>query len=109
MAGTFDDTTEKVRIEDLRKLAFGAIGAGFAVVGPILTDDAEMACITNNTNVNLIVSIDGVKEQIIMIAGAYKLLDLRTNLKKVGSRTQFWVKAEAALPTSGSLYIEVII
>ncbi len=109
MATAYDDTTEKARFEALRTLAFGGIGAAYATIGPIVTDDVELVRIINNTDKNLIFSIDGVTNQFILIAGTFLLLDLRTNYKKIGNRTQFWVKAEGALPGSGSAYIEVMI
>lgn len=100
--------------DDLRSLAFGSIIATYTNVGAALQRVSRLICFTNLTNQNVIFSLDGgTRDQILVGAGGFKLFDVTSNKVRsdglflpIGS--QIAVKAEGTLPTSGSVYVEVL-
>jgi len=109
-------SAKKVYFDTLRSLAFGGISAVYAPVGPALTVNPRIMCITNRTQGDMIFSIDPLNAdgQIIVPAGSFKLYDLTANLVPghddnfvIAVGTQFYVKQVTA-PTSGSVYIEFV-
>lgn len=101
-------------MEALRSLAFGSISGSYAAVGTALENQCRLICITNNTEGDMLFSIDGSTDHLFVAAGSFKLFDLQSNMKSVNEDrfvfkkgTQFYVKQSEA-PVSGSVYIEVI-
>ena len=99
--------------EELRTVAFGAIGAGFAAVGAAFAGPVRLIGITNLTNQNLIFSDDGATDKVIIPAGAGKVFDITTNrtnqenlLLPEGGFA--YIRHAGVAPASGSCYIEVI-
>lgn len=106
--------TNKAKVDVLRTLAFGSIGATFTAVGTPFSYQARIICFTNTTNEDVIFSMDGSTDQLIVPAGSFKLFDVTTNHRPVNqddfcfaNGTQWYVKY-AAGPTSGAVYIEVV-
>ena len=106
--------TTQAKVDTLRTLAFGGIGATFAPVGPPLSFQARIICFTNTTTEDVIFSMDGVTDQLIVPAGSFKLFDITTNHRPVNqddycfaNGTQWYVRY-AASPASGAVYIEVV-
>ena len=106
--------TNKAQCDTLRTIAFGTVGATFTAVGAPLSFQARIICFTNTTNEDLIFSMDGVHDQLIVPAGSFKLFDVTTNHRPVNqddfcfaNGTQWYVRYNVA-PTSGSVYIEVV-
>jgi len=102
--------------EPLRSLAFGGISGSYAAVGDPTDHVVKVFCITNNTQGDMIFSIDNTVSagQMYVAAGSYKLYDVQANMNAqfddqfvfpVG--TQFYVKQDTA-PTDGAVYVEVI-
>jgi len=109
-------SAKKVYFDTLRSLAFGGISAIYAPVGTPLTVEARIICITNNTAGGMIFSTDNTNAdgQLFLPAGTFKLFDLTANLVPgkddnfvIAKGTQFYVK-QAAAPTSGAVYIEIV-
>ncbi len=99
--------------EAVRELAFGGIGAAYAVVGTSLTDHARLVRFVNTTDAEVYVSTDGVIDHIRMAAGSFFILDFSANKVRddglfLPIGTQFQVKRQAGAPTSGSFWIEVV-
>jgi hypothetical protein len=106
--------TTQARVDTLRTLAFGAIGATFVPVGPPLAFPARIICFTNTANTDVIFSMDGTTDQVLVPAGSFKLFDITTNHRPVNqddfcfaNGTQ-WSVRYAAAPASGAVYIEVV-
>lgn len=106
--------TTKAQLDALRTLAFGSIGATYAVVGTPLAYQARIICFTNTTNADVIFSINGSTDQLIVPAGSFKLFDITTNHRPINQDdfcfaigTQWYVKYASA-PSSGAVYIEVV-
>lgn len=102
--------------EPLRTLAFGGISGSYAAVGDPTEHVVKVFCITNNTQGDMIFSIDNTVSagQMYVAAGSYKLYDVQANMNAqfddqfvfpVG--TQFYVKQDT-VPTDGAVYVEVI-
>ena len=99
-------------IDTLRSLGSGSISGTYAAVGSAFTSPVRIICITNNTDGDMLFTTDVTKDMLFIPKGSFKLFDLTTNgigsyfVLRVG--TQFYVKQSTA-PTTGSVYIEVIL
>ena len=100
--------------EALRSLVYSSISGSYAKVGGPLLNPCRIPSIYNTTNVNLIVSIDGVTDQIFCPAGVGKVYDQTANKTTeqgffLPQGTQFWVKEESGGPsiTGGHIYIDI--
>lgn len=102
--------------DDLRTLAAAGISASYATVGVPATYRIRSFCITNNTQGDLIFSLDNTVAagQMFVAAGSYKLYDVQSNMNAqfddsfvlpVG--TQFFVKQNTA-PVDGDIWIEIL-
>lgn len=107
---------KKVYFDTLRTLAFGGISAVYAAVGSALTHNPRIICITNNTDGDMIFSIDNTNAtgQLFIPAGAFKLFDLTANIKPrdddafvMAIGTIMYVKQSTAA-TSGAVFVEYI-
>lgn len=106
--------TSKAKVDVLRTLASGSVGASYAVIGAPLAYQARIICFTNTTNEDVLFSMDGVTDELIVPAGSFKLFDVTTNHRPINQDdfcfaigTQWYVKYAAA-PSSGAVYIEVV-
>lgn len=106
--------TNKAQVDVLRTLAFGSITGSFVAVGAPLSFQARIICFTNTTNEDVIFSMDGVTDQLIVPAGSFKLFDVTTNHRPVNqddfcfaNGTQWYVRYASA-PASGAIYIEIV-
>jgi hypothetical protein len=106
--------TNKAQVDVLRTLAFGSVGATFTAIGTPFAYQARIICFTNTTNEDVIFSMDGVTDQLIVPAGSFKLFDVTMNHRPVNMDdfcfaigTQWYVRYLAA-PGSGAVYIEVV-
>src|ERR1051325_11304160 len=103
--------TNRAYFDTLRSAATAAIGATYATIGTAFTDRPVVIKFTNLTNGDVVVSTDGVNDMLFLPAGAFTLIDIRTNAPNetdltlpVG--TQFYVKDGTTPSTTGSFYIE---
>lgn len=106
--------TTRAMIDVLRTLAFGSITGSYTAVGTPLAFQARIICFTNTTNEDVLFSMDGVHDQLIVPAGSFKLFDITTNHRPVNqddfclaNGTQWYVKY-TAVPASGAVYIELV-
>lgn len=101
------------RFDTLRVAAFGAITGSYTTVGTPIAFNFRLFDLTNNTNGDLFISLDGTNDNIFLPASSMKVRDLSTNAPPVNTTddyvlaigTQFYVRYSTA-PSSGSLYIE---
>lgn len=106
--------TNKAQLDVLRTVGFAGISGVFVPVGAPQSFQARIICFTNTTNEDVIFSMDGVTDQLIVPAGGFKLFDITTNHRPVNqddfcfaNGTQWYVTA-GVTPTSGSVYIEIV-
>ncbi len=102
------------RVDTLRSIAAGSITASYLPVGTALAHNWRMWRITNNTNANVFISLDGVNDNLFVPATSFVLYDLTANTDDDGSTALvmalgsiFYVRYETSAST-GSLYIEGI-
>lgn len=107
--------TNKAQVDVLRTIAFGTVAETFVAVGTPFSYQARIICFTNTTNEDLIFSMDGSTDQLIVPAGSFKLFDITTNHRPVNqddfcfsNGTQWYVRYVSGAPSSGSVYIEVV-
>jgi hypothetical protein len=104
-----------VRIDTLRTKANGAITNSYTTVGSALTRNWRMFRITNNTDGDMLFSVDGTNNNLFVPSYSFILYDLATNALNVQDSdwfvmqigTQFYVKYSTA-PTTGDVWIEGI-
>lgn len=102
------------KFEPLRSLGFAGISGSYAPVGSATTEKIRAFCITNNTQGDMIFSLDNTVAagQMFVAAGSYKLYDVQSNMNAqfddnyvVAIGTTFYVKQSTA-PVSGDVYVE---
>jgi hypothetical protein len=104
---------QTVSFDTLRSLAFGSTSGSYVAIGTPFLHPVRLICITNNTDGDMLFSVDGVNDMLFVAAGSFKLFDLCTNRYTVDQLwvlpigTQFYVK-QSTTPGSGSVYIECL-
>lgn len=98
--------------EPLRSLAFGGISGTYAAVGTPLDNPAHAFRLVNNTNGDMIFSLDGVSDHFFVPAASFVLYDISSNNDPncgfyIAAQTQFYVKQSSAA-SQHSVYIEII-
>jgi hypothetical protein len=104
-----------VRIDAYRTKNFSAITGSFTTVGAALTANWKMFRIINNTNGDMIFSVDGTTNNLFLPANSFVLYDCSANATPLTTidtlvfaiGTQFYVAYKTA-PSSGDVYIEGI-
>ncbi len=104
-----------VRVDAYRTSNYSVITGSFTTVGAALTKNWRMFRIINNTNGDLIISLDGTTDNLFVPANSFVLYDCTSNSAQSASNsalvfqvgTQFYVKYSTS-PSSGDLYIEGI-
>lgn len=103
-------TATRILAETIRSVGFGAIGIGYSNVGFPLAFPSVLMTFTNATDEGVIFSFDGVHDHVFINDGITGTFNFSSN--KVNDRglflaqgTVIYVRAAAATPTSGSVYI----
>lgn len=106
--------TTQARLDPLRSLAFGSITGSFVPVGTPFDFQARIIHFTNLTDGDVIFSMDGTTDQLIVPAGGFILLDITTNHRPINQDdfcfaigTQWYVRYVTA-PTIKAVYIAVL-
>lgn len=102
--------------DTIRSLAFGSITGSYATLGAALAIRWRVFKISNNTDGDMFLSLDGVNDQMFVPAGGFTLYDISTNSPPPGNienlvlpiGTQFYIRYSSA-PTKGTVYIEGMI
>jgi len=106
----------RAHFEPLRTLASGGISGTYAAVGTPLSHQIKAFCITNNTQGDMIFSLDNAVAagHMFVAAGSYKLYDVQSNMNPqfddkfvIAVGTQFYVKQSTA-PVDGDIWIECL-
>jgi len=106
----------RAHFESLRTLAAAGISGSYAAVGDPLENQVRAFCITNNTQGDLIFSLDNTDAagNMFVAAGSYKLYDVQANMNSqfddkyvLAVGDQFYVKQDTA-PVDGDVWIECL-
>ncbi len=104
----------RVRYEPLRSLGFAGISAVYAGVGLPFANPVRILKVTNFTNANIFVSLNGVDNHDVVSSNGFFLYDYSSNKANAGGLLEqpqgdrIYVKAESSLPSSGNLYVTVV-
>ena len=106
--------TTQAKVDALRTVVYSSLTSTYAAIGSAFEFQARIICFTNTTNEDVLFSMDGSTDQLVVPAGSFKLFDVTTNHRPVNQDdfcfsigTQWYVKY-AASPSSGAVYIEVV-
>ena len=102
-----------VRIDSLRTLGFAGISGTYAAIGAPTAFNWRMFRVINNTDGDMIISVDGTTDNLFVPAFSFVLYDCSTNVANVKNtdtfvialKTQFYVKQSTAA-TKGSVWVE---
>lgn len=99
-------------INALRTLAYTSISGTYAAVGTAITLPVSIFRIVNTSDADMIFSIDGITDQLVVPTSTFVLYDIAANRGlaeafSLSGNLQFYVKQGAA-PTKGAVYIESI-
>jgi len=108
-------SAQRVAFEDLRSLGFASIGSGYTAVGAAFANPVRILEIENTTDINLIISFDGVHDKTFIAANSFKIYDYDSNRNDMGGNfeqpkgTTLYVKQETVTAaTKGNVYVTVI-
>lgn len=101
------------QFDTLRTVAFGSITGSYTALGSATTNRWHAFRIVNNTDKDMLFSLDGTHDQLFVPAASFLLYDLSSDYPAFNSNsvmvfpigTQFYVKYSAA-PSTGAVYIE---
>lgn len=104
----------RVAYEALRNVAFGGISGTYAAIGTPTAGNVRLYSLKNDTNEDLIISMDGTTDHIFMGANSFMIVDLSANKVRddglfIAQGTQFYVKEATSTPSSGALYMEILV
>ncbi len=90
-----------------------SIGATYAAIGTPLINPAVVLTFINNTNGDVVVSDDGVNDNLKLAANSFRVFDITTNSGNLLSfmfakGTQFYVKDGTTASTTGDFTIEIV-
>lgn len=90
------NTGNSIKDEAIREIAAASITTSYQLLGSVFTRDAFRIWLTNNTNGDIYLSLDGVTNHKKMPATSGRAYDDKTNdmFRKKGS--QWWIKYESA-------------
>jgi len=104
----------EARFDSLRTLGFASITAIYQPLGTAISHNWREWKLTNATNGNMLISFDGINDNMFVPANSFTLFDITTNSNQSSSvgmmmsrGTQFLIKY-SSIPTSGSVYLEGI-
>lgn len=110
--------TDKALFDVLRSAGFAAIGVNFVLVGTLFTVPPRLLKISNFTNINLIISDDGINNKDIVASNGFCLYDFGSNKDSRTGLLQMpmayppvgiWVKQETGVAAaSGNVYVTVV-
>ena len=108
-------SSQRVAYEILRSLGYADISTVYAGVGTPFANPVRQLLIHNTTDINLIISFDGVNPHTVIISDSGEVLDYCSNKNDSGGNleqpafTRLYVKQETATAaTEGNIYVTVI-
>jgi hypothetical protein len=103
-----------VEWDSLRSLAFGGIAGAYAPVGTPFNHVARIVIMQNFTDTQLLISFDGVNDNLTLPPGGQLIIDYMSDKSATGGSfaqqegTQVYAKDNGVAATAGSFYVAVI-
>lgn len=107
-------SSQRVAYEQLRSLGFADISGTYAGVGLPFANPVRLITIDNTTNINLIISFDGVNDHTFVASNTGRVLDYCSNKNDLGGNleqpayTRLYVKQESGAAAEGNVYVSVV-
>lgn len=110
-------SVKKANFDTLRSLAFGSISGTYAAVGIATAILPRIVCITNDTDVAMIFSVDNTNSvgNLYLPAQSFKLFDLTANMVpnhddglELPQQLTFYVKQFSGAATLGGVFLEYV-
>lgn len=107
-------SSSRIAYEPLRSLAFGGISAVYAGVGLPFANPVRQLMIDNTTDINLIISFDGVTDHAFVASNTGRVLDYCSNKNDMAGTLEqpayvrLYVKQESGAAAEGNVYVTVI-
>lgn len=107
-------SSARVRYEPLRSMSSIDVSADYQGVGLPFANPVRILKVTNLTNENILVSLNGIDDHDIVAANGFFLYDYCTNRSSSGGLLEqpqgdrIYVKAENSLPSIGNLYVTIV-
>ena len=99
-------TISALKADPLLESTFGSITSSFTAVGSPIPNSWSIITFKNLTNVSLIISWDGVDDNMKLPANSFEVLDLTSNEGVIVRTTQFFVKHGVTPPSTNSMVIQ---
>lgn len=104
----------RVRYEPLRSIAFGGISGTYASVGLPFSNPVRILKVSNFTDANILVSLNGIDNHDVVSANGFFLYDYASNKSSTAGLLEqpqgdrIYVKSESSNPTEGNLYVTIV-
>lgn len=105
-------TSNIVRFDPIRSIAFASVTSGYTALGTAFTHSMRVLHFVNDTNGNVMISFDGVTDNVVLLAESFSLYDLTSDQDENESfryqkGTQIYVKYLTAPtgPATGAVYL----
>lgn len=104
----------RVEFEAVREVAFGGIGAAYAALGAVTSDNVRQIKINNATDAEVYISFDGINDHIRLAANSFDLWDFTANKVRddgffIATNTTIFQRRVAGAPTVGNLWVSTVI
>ena len=101
----------RLDVEPLRSLAFGSLIGTYMGVGTEIENPVRILRIQNLTDVEILISYDGLTDHEILAPSSFLLLDITANKSRehgyyMAQGTRVYVKTSGA-PSEGGVYVSV--
>jgi hypothetical protein len=104
----------RVRYEPLRSILFTDISGVYAGIGTPFANPVRILKVSNLTNQNMLISLNGIDDHDVVAAGGFFLYDYASNKAQAAGLLEqpqgdrIYVKALSTPPASGSVYVTVV-
>ena len=103
----------RVRFEELRRVGFAGIGAGYAALGGATSDHTRLVSIFNGTDADVDIALNDFTTVFSLAASSGQIFDFTSNKVRddglfLMQGTIFYQKRTSAAPTKGNLWIQVM-
>lgn len=101
-----------VKFDSVRSVAFGSITASYVALGTAFSHEMRILHFINNTNGDVMLSFDGVNDNIPVIANTFSLYDFTSDQDaneklRIQSGSQIYIKYIGA-PSTGTFYLAAV-
>lgn len=108
-------SSQRVRYEPLRSLAFSSMAVTYNPVGTAFVNPVRIMKVYNTTDQDLAVSFDGITDEDVVTAGGFYLYDFCSNNSAQGGILEqpagqiFYIRYFTGLaPSEGHVYVTII-